>query len=153
MIGRPAACRSAGASTWEVSRACCVVLSRLVRLANWAIAWLWIAAFVAPIVVAVGPPLLAWLAPEAEWSYRWQNALDSELADAVVTVAHQPHDCEFLTAPLGSKHCHYERHVDIVRVRGAASDRHISYDNGKQWSLATATDRPAIIVSWTKVDD
>jgi len=28
-----------------------------------------------------------------------------------VTVNKKPHDCEFSTAPMGSKHCHYEAHA------------------------------------------
>jgi hypothetical protein len=114
---------------------------------------LWVLFFVAVIVIFAVPLLLAWIAPEAEWSYRWQNALDSELTDAVVTVAHRPHDCEFMTAPLGDKHCHYERHVDTIRVHDSGSGPEVSYDNGHSWSRTPSPMKPAILVSWTKVED
>lgn len=33
-----------------------------------------------------------------------------------VVVEKEPHDCEFLTAPLGNKHCHYDKHVSKVKL-------------------------------------
>jgi hypothetical protein len=29
-----------------------------------------------------------------------------------VVIEHQPHDCDFMTAPMGQKHCHYQAHVE-----------------------------------------
>jgi uncharacterized membrane protein len=34
-----------------------------------------------------------------------------------VSVEQVPHDCEFLTAPMGSKHCHYD--AKIITLKGA----------------------------------
>ena len=35
-----------------------------------------------------------------------------------VEVTKEPHDCEFATAPLGAKHCHYESKVEVFNPDG-----------------------------------
>ena len=48
----------------------------------------------------------------------------------------KPHGCDFDDAPLGNKHCHYEKHVDVERVCPQPDCRVTS-----------------VYVSWTKVDE
>jgi hypothetical protein len=60
-----------------------------------------------------------------------------------------PHNCDFLTAPLGSKHCHYERVVTTIRIR---RDQ-MSEDEGKTWGPVTPGAKRTVYVSWNKVDD
>jgi len=52
--------------------------------------------------------LLMWSAPTWTLGYRILYVAP------VVEIAPRAHDCEFSTAPLGSKNCHYEANVDIV---------------------------------------
>jgi hypothetical protein len=72
-----------------------------------------------------------------------------------VTIAQRPHDCEWDSAPLGSKHCHYESQVGTVKT-GISTDgvtALVSYDDGKTWSVNTEHVEPAVFVSWNKVED
>lgn len=40
-----------------------------------------------------------------EWNYRFQHNEHTK----IVPAGPQPEDCDFLTAPLGSKGCHYDK--------------------------------------------
>ncbi len=107
-------------------------------------------------VWGIGPRIAVWLAPESEWVYQWRYAhsLDkdgADLAGAEVHVQPKPHDCEFLTAPIGSKHCYYTREMSTVRIRHRQAGRAVSYDEGRTWSDAQPTDGPSMYVSWKKV--
>lgn len=65
-----------------------------------------------------------------------------------------PHDCDFLTAPLGQKNCRYNKRVLTVRVQTSASNaRLVSYDEGQTWQKADPSIKPAIFVSWEKIPD
>jgi hypothetical protein len=59
--------------------------------------WLWVGG---AILVAIWPYLS--LDPVKSW-YAFTNKVPAER----VTFEKKPHDCEFATAPIGSKHCHY----------------------------------------------
>ena len=48
----------------------------------------------------------------------------------------KPHGCDFDDAPLGNKHCHYEKHVDVERACPGPDCRVTS-----------------VYVSWSKVDE
>lgn len=58
-----------------------------------------------------------------------------------VTVTSKPHDCEWDTAPLGSKHCHYDSHEMRFDVNG----------NPAQAGNNGSTDK--IVVVWEKVSE
>ena len=68
----------------------------------------------------------------ATWHSKWRYALQYNLSPSLISIDAQPHDCDFLSAPLGEKHCDYRRIV--------APDLD---DNGKVVSLD---------ISWEKVD-
>jgi hypothetical protein len=90
-----------------------------------------------------------------------------------VRVEAQPTDCDFMTAPLGRKGCHYEAAVTAFNAAGYAipSERAnrtpqyaqdktgaaiVSYDHRKTWEYAANIPDPAItsvLVSWGKVKD
>jgi hypothetical protein len=94
-----------------------------------------------------------WLFPSSEWANRWRYAFDDDINGAMVAVTPVPHDCEFLTAPMGSKHCHYGKAVVIVRVRTGETGRVVSYDEGKTWAVADAADKRGVFVTWNKIED
>jgi hypothetical protein len=51
-----------------------------------------------------------WITPEKE-----RIALKYMISKDAVVVEPKPHGCAFDDAPLGDKHCHYERIVDVQR--------------------------------------
>jgi hypothetical protein len=72
-----------------------------------------------------------------------------------VFVDHRPHDCEWGTAPIGSKHCHYNAVIQTVRTFVDDKGRlMVSYDEGKSSQVASSTrEEPAVYVSWAKVTE
>jgi len=106
------------------------------------------------VVYMVGGYAAEWTFPDSELATKWRYGLDDDLKNAEYVMPRRPHDCEFMTAPLGAKHCHYDKEIATVRVRKAQSGaRIISYDEGKTWEQAVAVKRPTVIVSWTKVNE
>jgi hypothetical protein len=71
-----------------------------------------------------------------------------------VIVDPRPHNCEWLTAPLGSKHCHYD---PVVRsVRTSVTDKGeavVSYDEGETSHANAFSETPGIYVSWQKIEE
>jgi hypothetical protein len=55
--------------------------------------------------------IVYWLTPE-----KTQLAQEYKIAEDKVVVEPKPHGCDFDDAPLGNKHCHYEKSVDVERV-------------------------------------
>lgn len=76
-------------------------------------------------------------------------------ADASVSIAREPTDCDFLSAPLGSKDCHYEKVVAVeMYTKDVKTGRPIvSYDEGKTWNWNDGgpTYKTLVDVSWRKV--
>ena len=53
-----------------------------------------------------------------------------------VSVEDKPHDCDFMTAPLGRKNCSYEKKVELVKFSVNKNGQPIvSYDKGATWYL------------------
>lgn len=54
---------------------------------------------------------------------------------ARIRIDEEPHDCDFLQAPLGVKGCSYTRETAVVKTGVNATGQHVvTYDNGKTWS-------------------
>jgi hypothetical protein len=64
--------------------------------------------FIVMILVALGPYLS--LDPVKSW-----YALTHEVPAERVEVEKKPHDCEFSTAPIGVKNCHYDAKVFVMK--------------------------------------
>jgi|SRR5581483_2153945 len=101
------------------------------------------------VIYFVGGYIADFTFPESEWAIKWRYGLETGLDGAVYYVEKQPHNCDFMTAPLGSKHCHYARVVATVRV----NDGRVSYDDGKTWKTAEHDIRRTVYVTWNKVED
>jgi hypothetical protein len=93
-----------------------------------------------------------WMFPESEWATKWRYGLESDLSDALYVIDKHPHDCEFLSAPMGSKHCHYDKEVTTIHVRASTFGPQMSFD-GKTWSPAEPGARPTVVVSWRRVEE
>jgi hypothetical protein len=82
--------------------------------------------------------LFFWSVPSAIWHAKWRYALANGVSSDHVTIIKQPHDCNFLAAPLGAKYCEYERQVTTVRWSTSTQGQPIvSWDEGKTWNFFT----------------
>ena len=104
-------------------------------------------------VLAGGSYVAVYFFPESAWAYAWRYKVSSDLDGAEVSVDARPHDCEFWTAPVGSKNCHYEAVVTTVRTKRADGKILASYDDGGTWIEAEASLQRAVFVAWSKVRD
>ncbi len=105
------------------------------------------------VLYLVGGYSAVWMFPDKEWSNKWRYSLESDLDDAVILIERLPHNCEFMSAPMGEKHCHYERIARTVRIHQNAGVRLLSLDEGKTWLAADPADRARVVVQWSKVED
>jgi hypothetical protein len=91
----------------------------------------------------------------------WHNKLRYSIQYSVsydqVTVANKPHNCEWFSAPLGDKNCHYDPQVQVIRTghREGTGVPIISFDNGKTWGDNDFPKPvvPAVNVTWEKIED
>jgi hypothetical protein len=75
---------------------------------------------------------------DAVWHSKLRYSLQYNVNLSKVTIDDKPHDCEFLTAPLGEKHCDYETSVSTIRWATSTTGQPIaSYDEGKTWATFT----------------
>ena len=69
----------------------------------------------------------------------------------------KPKDCDFLTAPLGSKNCSYQKEVTVILSSKdpKTGEPIISYDNGKTWNPNPGgyTKDEYVYIRWKKVSD
>jgi hypothetical protein len=71
----------------------------------------------------------------AAWHSKWRYAMQYQVGPMKVVIAKEPHDCDFLFAPIGDKFCEYNRKVSTVRW-GRTPDSNqpiLSMDDGKTW--------------------
>jgi hypothetical protein len=93
-----------------------------------------------------------WLLPPSRLKY---SSLYS-VPYANVTVPDKPHDCEFMTAPIGNKNCSYKAEVIAIRTETSTTGKPIvSFDGGKTWNWDAGEFKatPSVQVSWQKIDD
>ena len=87
--------------------------------------------FVLGIVVVVIAVIITWFTPEAD-----QLARQHHVSKDKVIIQPQPHGCDFDDAPLGNKHCHYQKSVDVERTCPGPN-----------------CEATAVYVSWRKVEE
>ena len=73
----------------------------------------------AVLLVAIAGKVLIFTNPTSTIGYRLEYQTNS------VLISPRPYDCDFLTAPIGSKRCHYESSVDIVVPPGELTERSV----------------------------
>jgi hypothetical protein len=73
------------------------------------------------LAVLVGGGIYIYNVGYDEAWYSWQYDVPS----SNVRVSPKPRDCDFITAPLGAKNCHYKPHVSVLNaaVRQSSSTR------------------------------
>lgn len=119
--------------------------------------WSWLPLFLILVVAGVFS-----LSDEA-WHSKLRYAVQYGTDIHKVTIGEEPYDCEFFSAPVGNKHCHYERSVSTVRWATSTDGLPIvSVDDGKTWSTFTPdsgvtvpkySTLEEVEVSWEKQDD
>lgn len=119
--------------------------------------------FTVVLVLSIVAFVLWWLLPDT-WriKYAAQYTVDTDH----VEIEHKPYNCDWDSAPIGSKHCHYEKIVIVVNaqnqvvdgtgVKVGATNTTISFDDGKTWETNPASDNMEAIkvhVGWQRVED
>lgn len=97
-----------------------------------------------------------WWVIDPTWDSKLRYSIQYGVPYASVTMLKKPHNCDFLTAPIGNKTCHYEAEVASVRVGMSTEGKPIlSHDEGKTWTLDESVPRTkaSAYVSWKKVDE
>ena len=97
--------------------------------------------------------VLCFLADSA-WHSKFRYSVQYHVPISSVTKLEKPSDCDFLTAPIGNKGCHYEPEVATVRTgHNAAGERFVSYDDGKTWTPNDSIPaiKAGVFVSWNKI--
>jgi hypothetical protein len=113
------------------------------------------------VIIVIGTWM--WSFPGRVWHSKWRYTWEYDIPEGAVYVQDEPHDCAFLSAPLGEKYCHYERSVSITRWATSTTGNPISsYDDGKTWNIF---DPPAgetapklstvkgVVINWEKKED
>jgi hypothetical protein len=68
--------------------------------------------FVTAVVMIAGLyAVWYWITPEKE-----RIAGDYRISQDAVVIEPKPHGCDFTDAPMGDKHCHYKKVVDVERA-------------------------------------
>jgi hypothetical protein len=91
------------------------------------------------------------------WHSRLRYAAQYHVHYDQVTMAKQPHDCDWLAAPLGDKNCHYDAETQRVRlgIRENTNRPLVSFDDGKTWvddnNVPPLTS--GVYITWKKIED
>jgi hypothetical protein len=106
--------------------------------------------------------ILWWFLPD---TWRIKYAVQYNVHTEDVEIEHQPYNCDWDTAPIGKKHCHYERMVRVVNkqnqlvdgtnVRLGANGATISFDGGQTWVNNPAEDNTKafkVYVGWQTIE-
>ena len=101
------------------------------------------------------------------WYSKLRYVIQYSVPYGEVTKANEPHDCDWLRAPLGDKVCHFEIQVSkVLNARDTYGKPIMSYDDGVTWIPNGDTDRPispevpksipevsSINLTWQKVEN
>jgi hypothetical protein len=84
-------------------------------------------AFLLRVLGLVVLGLVVWVFLPAKTKY----ALEYETDSSNVIVEAKPHNCDWETAPLGAKNCHYEKNVIISKDATGKNNVYVTWDNLK----------------------
>lgn len=106
----------------------------------------------------------AWDGLNAAWHSKFRYSSEYPVRYENVHIANKPHDCSFVSVPMGEKYCHYDRVVTLVDehaviLKTSTTGQPVWSSDGINWygnedGRVKAT--PAfkqLYVTWTKVDD
>lgn len=87
------------------------------------------------LLILIGLIALVWWLRTSGWHSEFRYVVQYQTSFDMVEVDKKPHDCDFLSAPLGRKHCRYKARVSVAH-HGVDKDvprEVISFDRGKTW--------------------
>jgi hypothetical protein len=89
---------------------------------------------------------VAWRLLPDDWRVKY--TAEYMLNDNQVVIERKPHNCDWDSAPLGNKHCHYEKVVTVYNQDGKIIE-------GPAPTLPAPSDqKPAkVYVQWQRIDD
>jgi hypothetical protein len=96
--------------------------------------------------IAILALVVWWLLPD-DWRIKY--AAEYMLDPDQVAVERRPHDCEWNSAPLGDKHCHYEAMVTVYNQDGKV----IETSFGKPDSEPSDQKPTKARVEWRRITD
>jgi len=85
------------------------------------------------------------------WYSKLRYALEYGVQYGQVSKLAEPHDCDWMTAPLGKKNCHYEPEVHSAFAAIREGKPMVTYDRGKTWSDNTNMEQTAVWITWQRV--
>jgi hypothetical protein len=101
------------------------------------------------------------------WESKLRYSIFYQVSSENVQIQNEPHDCEFLKAPVGKKYCHFDKSVnefvqagDVTKfgTDNATGRPVVSEDGGKTWKWNDGTDKlsptsaqKSVVVSYSKV--
>jgi hypothetical protein len=111
--------------------------------------------------------IFLWYLGRNVWYSKLRYSIQCGVPYSQVTKQNEPHDCDFLKAPIGEKNCHYEievtktttteRDIEGPSVRTATNnggEAMISFDDGKTWvAKRSIPTKEFVYLSWNKVED
>jgi len=85
------------------------------------------------------------------WNSREVLSLRYNVSDDRIIIDEEPHDCDFLRAPLGVKGCSYAREITVIKTgTNVAGEHFITYDNGKTWTPDPQQRAKSGVMVWWK---
>jgi uncharacterized membrane protein len=95
--------------------------------------------------IAILTVIVWWLLPN-DWriKYAAEYVLDSDH----VTIEHKPYDCDWDSAPIGKKHCHYDAVVTIYNQSG-----NVIEESGRMNRTPLDQNAAKVHIEWQRVDD
>ena len=97
-------------------------------------------------LVIVGLAFAAWWMLPDDWRVKY--AAEYMLDNKQIVIDRKPHSCEWATAPLGDKHCHYEKLVTVFNRKNEIIEGPAPVDPEPE------DQKPAkVYVAWQRVED
>jgi hypothetical protein len=97
-------------------------------------------------LVIVGLGLAAWWVLPNDWRVKY--AAEYQFDYDQILIDRKPHNCEWATAPLGDKHCHYEKVVTVFNRKNEV------IEGPAPTNPAPEDQKPVkVFVAWERVED
>lgn len=106
------------------------------------------------MIILAGWLIFHWA--DAAWHSKIRYVLQYDVNYAQVIKPNEPHNCDWLAAPIGDKNCHYEPQVQTIRTTTSTAGKPIvSYDDGKTWVANDGVPlaERGVFITWQKIDD
>jgi hypothetical protein len=95
------------------------------------------------------------------WHSKWRYAAQYQVSPSHVNIVKEPHDCDFLYPPIGTKFCWYDPRASTVRWGRSSTTGQpiVSTDHGSTWypftpdagvDVPTSSTVEGVNVNWVK---